>query len=73
MKFNKCYFLLTLLFLVAEIFVGKYMHDSIIRPFGGDFLVVILLYCFIKACLKTPLVATALSVLLLAYIIEIAQ
>ena len=32
------------LLLVIEILIGKYMHDGFIRPVGGDYLVVILLY-----------------------------
>ena len=47
--FNKTYFLLALLLLLAEVLIALYLHDALIRPYGGDFLVVILLYCFVKS------------------------
>lgn len=47
--------------------------DSFIRPYAGDFLVVILIYCFIMAWLKTPVRPTALAVLLFAYAVEVLQ
>lgn len=49
------------------------MHDAIIRPYGGDFLVVILLYCMVKTCVNTPPPITACGVLVFAYLIEISQ
>lgn len=49
------------------------MHDAIIRPYGGDFLVVILLYCMVKTFVNTPQLITACSVLVFAYLIEISQ
>jgi len=37
------------------------------------FLVVILIYCFVKSFLNTPVIATALAVLLFSYAIETLQ
>lgn len=73
MQFNKSYYLLTILLLATEFIIGLYMHDSIIRPYGGDFLVVILLYCFVKSFLNTPVFHTAVSVLIFAYVLEVLQ
>jgi hypothetical protein len=73
MKFNFYYFTLTIVLFIAEFFIGTYMHDAIIRPYGGDFLVVIFLYCFIKSFVQTPIKGTAIGVLLLAYVIETLQ
>jgi hypothetical protein len=72
-RFSIRYFLLSILLLGVEIFIGACMHDRIIRPYGGDFLVVILLYCAVRTILNTPLLLTALSVLLFAYLIETLQ
>jgi len=47
--FNKTYFLLALLLLSVELFIGFFVRDAVIRPYGGDFLVVILLYCMLKS------------------------
>jgi len=49
------------------------MHDMIIRPYGGDFLVVILIYCFVRSFINTAAVPTAIAVLLFAYAVEISQ
>jgi Protein of unknown function (DUF2809) len=68
--FNKKYFALTILLLGIEILIAKYMHDDIIRPYGGDVLVVILIYCFVKSFWHAPVWPTALSVLLFAFVIE---
>lgn len=72
-RFSLRYFFLSLLILGVEILIGAYMHDPIIRPYGGDFLVVILLYCMVRTVLDTPLLPTALAVLLFAYLIETLQ
>jgi DNA integrity scanning protein DisA with diadenylate cyclase activity len=49
------------------------LHDAFIRPYGGDFLVVILIYCFVKTWIDTPVVKTALGVLVFAYLVEVSQ
>lgn len=72
-RFSTRYFLLTLLILGMEIFIGACMNDPIIRPYGGDFLVVILIYCAVRTVLDTPVLPTALAVLLFAYLIETLQ
>jgi hypothetical protein len=71
--FNKAYFLLTAFLLLTEILIGVYLHDALIRPYGGDFLVVILLYCFVKSFLSTRVFPTACCVLIFAYLIELSQ
>jgi hypothetical protein len=72
-KFNRPYFLFALLLLVIEIFIGLCMHDTIMRPYGGDFLVVILLYCLVKSFINLPVLLAASWVLLFAYIVEVSQ
>jgi DNA integrity scanning protein DisA with diadenylate cyclase activity len=72
-KFNKVYFTLTLLLLLAEVLIAMYMRDAMIRPYGGDLLVVILLYCFVKSFVNTPVFSTAIGVLIFAYLVEISQ
>ncbi len=57
----------------TEVYIGLYMHDAIIRPFGGDFLVVILLYCLVSSFINFPVLLTAAWVLVFAYAIEISQ
>jgi DNA integrity scanning protein DisA with diadenylate cyclase activity len=71
--FHKPYFLFALLLLISEIIIGLYLHDAFIRPYGGDFLVVILLYCVVKTFTNFPLMPVAFGVLVFAYAVEISQ
>lgn len=72
-RFHRNYFLLSILLLAAEVFIGVYLHDGITRMNGGDYLVVILLYCGVRSFFELPVLPTALSVLVFAYIVEISQ
>ena len=72
-KFNWYYFVLTILLLGSEILTALFVHDGIIRPYIGDLLVVILIYCFVKSFVNTPVFMTAVSVLLFSYTVEILQ
>ncbi|MES2428776.1 MAG: DUF2809 domain-containing protein [Bacteroidota bacterium] len=73
MIFNKRYFIATVLLFLTEVFIGWCVHDTIIRPYGGDFLVVILIYCFVKSFFNTPVIATTFYTLVFAYLVEISQ
>lgn len=72
-RFSKNYFVLALVFLFIEIFIGFFVHDQFIRPYIGDLLVVILIYCFVRSFLNTPILPTAAGVLFFACLIEILQ
>lgn len=67
------YFLLALLLLGLEIFIGACVHDRFIRPYAGDFLVPIFLYCLARSLVKLPAAPLVASVLLFAYLIEVSQ
>ncbi|MEO6978542.1 MAG: DUF2809 domain-containing protein [Mucilaginibacter sp.] len=73
LRFNRRYFVLMLLLFVIEFIIGEDFHDTIIRPYGGDFLVVILIYCFVKSFINTTVIKTALGVLLFSYMVEVSQ
>lgn len=72
-RFNKTYFFLAVVLFIIEVLIALYVHDAIVRPYIGDLLVVILLYCFVKAFVNTNPVKTAFAVLLFAYLIEVLQ
>jgi hypothetical protein len=72
-KFSSNYFILAILLLAAEIYIGMYVHDSFIRPVGGDFLVVILLYCLVKSFINIKARYAAGAVLLFSYGVETLQ
>lgn len=73
LRFSPKFFFLFLIILVIEILIALYVRDKIIRPYGGDALVVVLIYCFIKAFFNIKSLSLAIGVLLFAYLIEIGQ
>jgi hypothetical protein len=69
-KFHPKYFYTTVLLFLVEVFIGVFVRDSFIRPFVGDVLVVILIYCFIKSFWKIrPNVAIA-AVFIFSCVVE---
>ncbi|WP_348797704.1 DUF2809 domain-containing protein [Flavobacterium adhaerens] len=72
-KFNLNYFAITVLLFFTEIFIAMFVHDTFIRPYFGDFLVVLLIYCFLKSFLELTVTQTAILVLLFSFGIEFLQ
>lgn len=70
---NKNYFLLAVLLFITEVLIAVYFQAGFIRHYFGDFLVVILIYCFVKSFLKISVIKAAIGVLLFAYFIELLQ
>ncbi len=73
LKFKKQYLIYAIIILIIEIGIALFIHDNFIRSYVGDFLVVILIYCFLQSFLSTEVWRTATGVLLFYYIIEILQ
>src|SRR5688500_17289404 len=71
--FNKKYYFLACFLFFIEILIALYLNDRIIRPYIGDVLVVIMIYCVIKTFHNGPVIITGLSVLLFAFIVETLQ
>lgn len=71
--FQKNYFIPTLLLFLIEVLIARFVHDPFIRPYLGDVLVVILIYCFIQSFVKLPVLKVALFVLLFSFTIEFLQ
>lgn len=73
LAFNKNYFSLAILFFCIEVLIALFVNDSFIRPYLGDVLVVILIYCFLKSFLQLPVLTVALFVLIFSFTIEFLQ
>jgi len=71
--FRKNYFLLSILLFIIEVLIALYVRDNFIRPYGGDFLVVILIYLFLKTFWKQSNLVIAISVLVFSFCVEFAQ
>jgi hypothetical protein len=70
LTFNQKYFYLTVVLFLIEVFIAIFINDQFIRPFVGDVLVVILIYCFVKSFWKVRANVAALSVFGFACAIE---
>lgn len=72
-RFHPGYFVLTLILFLIEGLIAMYVHDNFIRPYFGDFLVVMLIYCFLKSFIDGNVLLTVIAVLLFSYLIEVLQ
>ena len=72
-SFQKNYALATLLLFGLEVCIALFVHDRIIRPYAGDFLATILLYCLVRSFVMAPAGMVAASVLAFSYAIEASQ
>lgn len=68
--FHKNYFSGALFLFLILVGIAGYVRDSFIRPYGGDLLVVIFLYCLLKSFFKIPVKSAILGVLVFAFVIE---
>ncbi|MGM9474870.1 DUF2809 domain-containing protein [Pedobacter sp. GSP4] len=73
LTFSSKFLFIFLAILIIEILIAKYLHDAFIRPFGGDVLVVVLIYAFLRTFLKTNNKKLALGILVFACLIELFQ
>lgn len=58
---------------IVELFIALYVHDRIIRPYIGDMLVVVLVYCFVRVIIPRGVKRLPLYVFLFAACVEILQ
>lgn len=72
-RFQPLYFVATIALLLTEVLIALFVHDKFIRPYIGDTLVVMLLYCFVQSFFKLPVIPTALAVLAFSYLVETLQ
>lgn len=73
LSFNKNYFVITILIFLIEVLIALFVNDTFIRPYLGDVLVVVLIYCFFKSFLRLPVLPVAFFVLLFSFTIELLQ
>lgn len=73
LRFHPKSFLLFLLIFLIEIAIALWVHDEVLRPYGGDVLVVTMIYYFVKAfCIIKPL-TNIIAVTVFAFLVEFAQ
>lgn len=73
LTFNPRFFLLAFVLFVIEVLIALFVHDRFVRPYVGDYLVVILIYCAVRTFIIAPPFKVAIGVLLFSFIIEVLQ
>lgn len=72
-RFRKRYFLAAMLLLFVEVLIAAFLQDEIVRPYGGDYLVVIFLYCLLRSFWKISVTNAVAVVLSFSVLFEILQ
>lgn len=67
------YFIAFIILMVIECYIAISVHDSFIRPYVGDILVVFVLYCFIRAVIPCRWKLLPVYIFLFAVSIELLQ
>ncbi len=73
MKKRLFFFSAFLLIFAAEIIIALFVHDSIIRPYFGDVLIVILIYCLIRTVFPDKITLLPLYIFLFSATVEVLQ
>ncbi|MUT67415.1 DUF2809 domain-containing protein [Paenibacillus sp. NEAU-GSW1] len=72
-RFNNKYMISFILLFLAELVIALFLHDSFIRPYIGDMLVVVLMYCFIKSIFSVHTKLLPFYIFVFSINIEICQ
>ena len=73
MKINIKYIFVFIILLITEIFIALFINDTIIRPYIGDILVVILMYTFIRGFIQKPIKFLPVYLFFFASTVEVIQ
>ncbi len=73
LSFDKKFFFLAVILFVIEVLIALFVRDTFVRPYAGDYLVVILIYCAVRTILQATVWKVALGVLLFSYAVETLQ
>ena len=71
--FDRNYFIVALALFFVEVGIALFVKDKFVRPYVGDFLVVIFIYCFVKSFWDESPLRIGIYVLLFAFAIEFGQ
>ncbi len=73
LTFKLSYFVITILLFITELCIALFLHDKIIRPYIGDFLVVILIYCFLRSFFNFSILVLAITTWIFSCTVEFLQ
>jgi hypothetical protein len=72
-RFDLKSFVIFLLIFLVEVVIALFVKDRFIRPYGGDILVVMLMYFFFKSFIQIRPLWLVIGVVAFAYLVEIGQ
>ena len=72
-RLNKKYLCAFIVVFIIEAIIAVFIHDDFIRPYVGDSLVVVLIYCFIKAFVRNETKLLPLYIFIFALLVEVGQ
>lgn len=67
------YLIITLIILFTEVMIALFIHDSFIRPYVGDVLVVAVIYTFIRIFIPEKVKLLPLYIFIFSVLVEIMQ
>lgn len=73
MTFRPGYALAAGLLFAVEVLIALYMHDRFVRPYLGDVLAVILVYCGLRAVTRLEVIPAAMVAEGIAFAVEFGQ
>lgn len=73
MRKRSIYIIVTIILFIVEVMIARYVHDAFIRPYVGDVLVVIVLYCFVRIWIPDKIKLLPLYIFIFAAGVEILQ
>lgn len=73
LSFRAGYLVVFTILLIIEVLIALFVRDSFIRPYGGDLLVVILVYFFVRIWYRGSKKLLPVYVFLFAFLVEILQ
>ncbi len=72
-KLRMGYFAATLFLIIIEVLIALFVHDNFVRPYLGDVLVVIVVYCAVRIIVPTKCKFLPLFVFIFAVGVELLQ
>ncbi len=72
-KLRLIYALIFLLLVAVEVFIALFVNDKFIRPYGGDIIVIGVLYCFARIFFPQKIKLLPLYLFAIGVIAEIGQ
>jgi hypothetical protein len=71
--FRPAYAIVAIILFVIEVFIALSVRDGFVRPYVGDGLAVMLVYCALRTATPFGMIAAIITTLAFAFAIEFAQ